>query len=520
MKKLWFPAAIILLTLITTGPSLHFSINGDDWLALYRYNSYFKTFWSYFDPSSYANPSANYVFGYLMMGIISKLFSYNPFPYYFVALILRIMTAFSFYIAVYTATKNKWAGYLSAIFFSSTYAGIETTNWVSNMNTYASIILLNIFIKLFYSKQDLSISPKTFLQSLTLVVSFLITPVRLHGLIFFIPLIIVLSTQKLDKKSIMNSLMALLVLLVPLVIVRLLTYPGSSSDYLVSISKQGQIIGMVGNLASNIGSSILPALLISHGNPQNSLNLAVGILTILLLGIYFFSIRKLYPSFFRLGLLSLGSAISFLIVPGLVNPTSIFPSDHRYLIIPASWLMVALALTTVSLYKRSSSFKSLAVFITLIIIFLNCFALIKYFSIMSNEGRLAKDSDRVFDYVNSHVNFKYNGAPLVFLFVSNDNLFLYNAANFGFTPHMLVINPDLSADTQKAPFTVDSLKSLEEILEDPNNPELARYGYKPVKIPLGNVYSFYADQSQILDYTAQVRESVVKDLSSNTPEKR
>src|SRR5574337_612249 len=149
MQKLWFPAIVILLVLITVGPSLYFSINGDDWLALYRYNLYFKTFWSYVDPRNYATSSANYVFGYLMMGIISKLFAYNPFPYYLVALILRFFSALSFYPAVYAATKNKWAGYLSSIFIACLYAGIETTNWVSNMNTYVSIILLNIFVKLF-----------------------------------------------------------------------------------------------------------------------------------------------------------------------------------------------------------------------------------------------------------------------------------------------------------------------------------------------------------------------------------
>ena len=70
---------------------------------------------------------------------------------------------------------------------------------------------------------------------------------------------------------------------------------------------------------------------------------------------------------------------------------------------------------------------------------------------------------------------------------------------------MMVLNPYLAKDPQLAPFTVDSLDSLKLILEDAKSPELLRYGYKPVKIPLENVYSFYIDSEKILDYTDQVR---------------
>src|SRR3989344_8376113 len=108
MKKIWFPVTVILLSFFNIGQSLQFAINGDDWLALYRYNQDFNSFISHLDIRNYITPTSNYVFGYLMMGLISKIFSYNHQPYYLVALILRIMTAFSFYFGVYSATKNRW----------------------------------------------------------------------------------------------------------------------------------------------------------------------------------------------------------------------------------------------------------------------------------------------------------------------------------------------------------------------------------------------------------------------------
>ena len=95
MRKLWFPALIVLISILNLGQSLHFAINGDDWLALYRYNIDFSSFLSHLDIRNYISPTSNYVFGYLIMGLISQLFAYDALPYYLVALILRIATAFS-----------------------------------------------------------------------------------------------------------------------------------------------------------------------------------------------------------------------------------------------------------------------------------------------------------------------------------------------------------------------------------------------------------------------------------------
>ncbi|MDO8657102.1 MAG: hypothetical protein Q7K55_00040 [Candidatus Levybacteria bacterium] len=517
MKKLWFPAFIVLLGILNIGQSLHFAINGDDWLALYRYNLYFNSFLSHFDIRNYSTASANYVFGYLMMGIISKLFSYNPYPYYLVALILRIATAFSFYFSVYSATKNKWMSYLSATFFSCMFAGIETTNWVSNMNTYLSIILLNLFIHFFNNQKNKIISLRTLFQSFVLMASFLVTPVRMHGLLFLIPAMLIFKFKKINKNNIASFLLILSIFMIPLLLIRIFTYPDSQSDYLKVISmKDGGIFSVLFNLITNLGFSSLPNILINQDASLKNLYTVAGGLTLLILSIYFLCIRSVYPLFARFGLLSLTLSISFLVIPGFINPTSVFPSDHRYLIIPGSWLMIAFSVFIVTLYYQKNNLsKSAAVLFALFIILINSFALQKYFNILSAKGRLASDSERIFNLINNKIVPTEDKTPLVFLFLSNDGFFLYNAVNFGFTPHMMTINKAFAKDPQQAPFAVDNIDSLKSVLADPDSSELKRYGYKPVKIPIGNVYSFYADQGQILDYTDQIREKLTNMNKNN-----
>lgn len=509
MKKIWFPAAIILLSIFNIGQSLQFAINGDDWLALYRYNQDFSSLISHFDIRNYITPTSNYVFGYLMMGLISKVFSYNHYSYYLIALILRIATSFSFYFSVHSVTKNRWMGYLAALFFTSMYAGIETTNWVSNMNTYLSIVLMNIFL-ITHNSRSITISLKTVLHGLILAASFLITPVRMHGLLFFVPLVVFFNFGKINRKNILQLLGILSILYIPFIFFRLLTYPNSSLDFTRLTSPgNGDIFGVLLNLIRNLGSSIIPGILVNQDQPGNLLNLLGGGFTLLILTAYFYTTRLIYPLYSKLGLLFLFSSISFLIIPGLINPTSVFTSDHRYLIIPASWVMVTLSIFIVTLYLRKNSLlKSLSILLTILIILLNSFALQKYFNILSKSGRLAADSDRIFNYLKSKIIQANNQAPLVYLFIGEDGFFIYNAVNFGFTPHMMVLNPNLAKNPDLAPFVVDSFDSLKSILNNNESPELRRYGYQPVKIPIENVYSFYVDSEKILDYTNQARKTL------------
>lgn len=506
---LYITLLISILTFIAVGKSLEFALNGDDWLALYRYITTYTSFSSHFDIKNY---STNYDVANIIMGIIWRIYDINPFPYYFVSLILRIIAALSFILALNIITKNKFAAIFSGALFAVMFAGIETTNWVFNMNTYISIILLNLFL-FFYFKHQSGLRLKTLIYlSVLIFMTFLTAPTRMHGLIFFIPLVVFLSIKKIDKYHLFNSFKIVAILLGPTILFRtLITRLGHSSNLGALNTSPQDFYNMLGNLFINIGYTSIPNLFVKLTNSKldnNQLYLSMGITTILFLGFFFWKTLNRKDKLGLIGLISLLSSIAFLVIPGLVNPTSFFPSDHRYLIIPGGFLAITFSSFIAILYQKRGFFKTLALFIALILFFINIFSLRYYFNFLATSGRLAKDSDRIFSYIKSNVPIIDKNAPTVFLFVSNDGNFLYHAVNFGFTPHMLVLNSDYSGNQQQAPLAVESLESLKSILRDPNGSELYRYGYKPVKIPLENVYSFYVDQEKILNYTNEVRKLV------------
>ena len=135
---------VTLIAVFGVRQSLNFALNGDDWQALYFYLTRFTDFQSHFDIKNFSTGVSNYTFAHIIMGLIYQVFSFDPFSYYFVSMILRTFAAISFYPAIHAATKDQLAAILSSVFFATMFTGIETTNWVFNMNTYISISLFNL----------------------------------------------------------------------------------------------------------------------------------------------------------------------------------------------------------------------------------------------------------------------------------------------------------------------------------------------------------------------------------------
>lgn len=514
MKKVFFLFLIIsTLTLFTAGESLKYALNGDDWLALYRYITTFTSFGSHFDIKNY---STNYDIANIIMGIVWRFFGFTPFPYYLLSLLLRISTSISLFPVVYSFTKSKGASVLSAILFSIMYAGIETTNWVFNMNTYLSILLLNLFSYCYFKLK--TYTPKTLIPlSILILFIFLTAPTRMHGIIFFVPLIVFICSRKLTISRIKNLIIATLLLLGPLIIFRIyITSFGNISNHIVRSASFDYFINVVTNLIINLGYAALPDEFFSMSIAnlhKNGFYFLIGIL-VLLTGFFFIRSTKTKDNLGKLGLLSLLSSISFLIVPGLINPQSFFSSNHRYLLISGNFLIISFACLINIFYKKGNLIKTTGIAIAIFLIIANILSLKLYFNNLSKNGRLAEDVDRVFEHL-AKIKPKIGNIPAVFLFFSNNNSFLYNTLTFGFTTRMIYLNPYIENNIQTAPFAVDNFESLKSIISDKNSPELKRYGYKPYKIPLENVYSFYIDQERITDYSKNVRESLKQALPLN-----
>lgn len=508
MKFILFSLLIIFITFLSIGQSLHFALDGDSWLTLYRYIKDFTTFGSHFDLKNYSTDYGNYVFVDIIMGIIYRLFSFKPFPYYLVSVILRVITAISFYPAVFAATKDKFAAILASIFFASMYAGIETTNWVFNMNTYVSISLFNFFIYLYYSKEFKILSIRGISTSLVLASSFIVTQNRMHGLLFIIPLLTICKIHKFNKENLGQALIRLVVLLLPIFVYRFVTRSSNDTAYMDSVVRSaGQWVNFILSIFSSIGNVILPEKIYDFFNITNELK-AISVFLVFLL-VFFLFFKKIFQSqkyFFILFNLSI--SIFFLIIPLMVfDPAGTLSSDHRYLIIPGAYLLVAFAILLSDLFRQKNQFfKTGAITLIIIIITINLVSLRNYFSMLSENGRLAGDAERQFKFITSQIETPKNDAPLVFLFIPDNPLYLYNATTFGFSYHLILIDKRFGLDIQKAPFPVDNLESLLDVLSSEQSSELRRYGYHPIKIPIENVYAFQLQNKTLTNITPRVRE--------------
>lgn len=499
------------------GRSLQFALNGDDWQALYFYLLRFTTFSSHFDINNFfATDVSNYTFAHIIMGLIYRLFSYNPFPYFLISMILRIITAVSFYPAVAAATKNKVAGYLSAIFFASMFAGIETTNWVFNMNTYVSLSFMNLFIFIYFSKDQKVFSITTFFLSVISFAIFFSAPTRMHGFLIILPLILLTKVRHLNIYSLKKLLIESLFFYLPILIVRYLTLFKNDKNLVEIFS---QILkydkSVFSNLLATLGNSFIPdRTLAFFVGKSNSETLFISVLYIVLI-IFFYKTRKKYLSLTQFGLASLIFPIAFLIIPWLINPNAVLSSDHRYQIIPGAYIMVIFAIFISILWQsKMGLYKSIAILLAATIILVNFFTLRNYFDFLSKKGRLAQDVERQFNFIKSQIDKPNPQYPTVFLFIPDDPFYLYNAVTFGFQYHWMVIDPRFGMDYQKSPFPADNIDSLIDVLSGPESKELKRYGYKPVKIPIENVYAFTLNNKNLSNVSEQVRDTLKKKLSS------
>lgn len=516
MNRILLISFVILLSFLSVQKSLSFALNGDDWLALYRFLIDFTNFNSYFDIRHYSNDYSNYVFADIMMGWISKVFAYNPFPYYFISLVCRIIAALSFYLAVSGATKNKYAGYLSSLFFATMFAGIETTNWVFNLNTYISLTLLNLFIFLYFRKDHKVFSPTTLILSLILAATFFTAPTRMHGLIFIIPLVILAKFKYLNFSSIKKLFFESLFFYIPIILIRIFASPKSDKDHLdIYFQVFSHNLVVVTNLLATIGNSLIPDRTFSFFVGENSLAaFFTCILYITLFSVFYISRRK-FPELSRFGAFSLTVPLSFSIIPWLINPIVVLSSDHRYQLIVGSFLLVSLSTVfAILLQQRNQFLKSIGILAPIAIILINLFTLNEYFDFLSKEGRLASDAEKHFTYLKSQIQKPNNDAPVVFLFFPDNPFYLYNAITFGLTYHWIVIDSRFELDDSKAPFPADSLDSLLLVLKDPYGTERLRFGYKGVHIPIDNVYSFKLEDKQLTNITPQIRELLRENLPS------
>lgn len=133
---------------------------------------------------------------YLLMFLLNFIFGYDAKWYFIIGFIFRVIAAFSVYALGKTFLKNKFLSVAASFIFLVSYAGIQTSIPVCSP-AYLSIALMNFgLIKLLKNFDDGrgKIIGKYIFQSYILIfLSFIIAPYSMHGLIFFIPSVIIFS---------------------------------------------------------------------------------------------------------------------------------------------------------------------------------------------------------------------------------------------------------------------------------------------------------------------------------------
>lgn len=199
----WLFIALPLLAALLFRKSFDLGLYGDDWQHLYNlWRDFFvyKTK-SFFDIKSYLNP---YWPNYFYLGIISHFWGYYPPAYFIASYFLRLFANIALYFFSYELTKSKLAAFLTTLIFLFSAAGLQTTDWVFNMNTYAGLGLLTIAATIYLKIRNL----KTFkswyypLFIITFTLALAIVPTRMHGAVPFIILTDLFLTYVVERQKI------------------------------------------------------------------------------------------------------------------------------------------------------------------------------------------------------------------------------------------------------------------------------------------------------------------------------
>lgn len=214
---IWLFILLPLLGAFLFRKSFDLGLYGDDWQHLYilwREFFVYKTK-SFFDIRSYLNP---YFPESLYLGIIEHFWGYYPPAYFIVSFISRLFANIALYFLTFELSKSKLVAFLTTLIFLVSAAGLQTTDWVFNMNTYIGLGLLAIAGTLYLKIRQL----KTFKSwlypsfAVTFTLALAVVPTRMHGATPFIVLTDLFLTYiaerqrpKFDKFTVARVLLAI-----------------------------------------------------------------------------------------------------------------------------------------------------------------------------------------------------------------------------------------------------------------------------------------------------------------------
>lgn len=569
---IWLFLGIPLLAAFILRKSFDLGLYGDDWQHLYNLWRDFFVYHtkSFFDIKSYLNP---YWPNYFYLGIISHFWGYYPPAYFIASYFMRLFANIALYFFSYELTKSKLAAFLTTLIFLVSAAGLQTTDWVFNMNTYAGLGLLviasTIYLKLRKIKTFKSWYYLFFITTFTLALG--IVPTRMHGATPFIILMDIFLTFIMDKQKKIDKYLIARIALAAAIFFLLIhlrsfgeeSYAGGrfneSYKIILELLQNGvysfwlYFLAIIGHLAlpDNINLSstksltievFLSILLASLGtfsilkSKRLILYLPIVIFNffwlIFLLALSKIDFHTSKEAFFAI---SLGGQVLFWAIWFFSIGRKKYPDLTQTLIISIFWITSLTILhwifTPYYIIETTGRYMTMgaagmAIFLgalsALLIKNVSVPLLILFFFIITNfyssqsylnilhQTRNKELTEKTWNTLIRAVPNLDPEGPSVFYFTTDNPSSLFGVLEFGF--FMRAGMTYRIPDQDLTPLPSTSYKELLSFVKD-GSPLQKVHGRKAVPVPLSRIFAFDFRNGQLIPITEQVRKKLVEDLN-------
>lgn len=521
-----------LLVIISTSlyafyPSFNLAVFGDFWVTVWRYQimvgelskgilNHFTYFFTLYGPQD------------IISGLLFNIFHYNSSPFYIFSYILRLLASASFYPLTFYLTKNKFASFFAVLFFSITSIGLQTTDWVFNMPSYLTIGFFNLFLYFFLISRNDYKAKYVFFFTLFLFISLVISPIRSMSIVPFIitiEVIWLISHHSFAdfKKVTIRLLIVLLTYTLLLTQTTLFTVPDwdtqtvvtPATNFLVNVTldsfKNGYDLikrgegNFIFNPIITIGGIFIPNISVDN----KPLSLILGSFVVIMWFSLIILNRKspLKDTF----LISFIWTMFSLLIPWIRIEylTIVFPTDHRYLILPASGVSIFFA-GLISLTK-DKNVKYIIYTILVFLIIINIHSTRSYFQELENirSQQLYNKIWSQFPNIPDIKDISQRKGSLLFYFSGERGEIIHNVLEFGFPSKLQLI---YHISDYKTIITTGSFDELISAVE--NGKTLGKFGLSPQPIPIENIYSVNLEgKDKLVNTTDITRSQILRSLT-------
>src|SRR3989344_3688808 len=520
MYLIFLISTTILVSLYTFYSSFNLSLFGDSWLIFWRYEMMLGQF------STGAWNHLTYFFTLygsqdILNGFLFKIYQYNSSPHYIISYLFRLLASFSLYPLAFYLTRNKLASFFAVLFFSVTTIGIQATDWVFHMPTYLVACFFNLFLYFFLKSRDNhQIRWVIFFTSLFFT-TIVIYPIRSISVVPFIIVIEIFwlleyRTFKVFKKVVVRLIIILLIYLILLTQTNLFSAPNWDDQTIINSTqvlasgtlasfKTGYNLIQTGqanfllNPFTALGGMIIPNISVSYDN--KALSTFIGVLTIIFWILLIIFNRKSKIS--NALIISLIWTFFAFLIPWMRSEylTYVFPTDNRYLILPAIGISLLFAgIISLRLDKRV---KNILFILLVLLLMLNIYSTKSYFNSLQ-KIRNQQLYDKIWSQLPEFKNIGKTEGPLVFYFTGERGDIIYNVLTFGFPSKLQLIYhiPDF-----RTVIAIDNFKDLLSAVKDGKS--LARFSVLSKPLPIKNIYSFNLEGKDKLVNTTDITRSQI-----------